>query len=104
MELYAFADRAGRSISTERDCRAVGRDALQSDCAEVKRLLAESRDKERYLWGSGSDEAASAGIVVATRGVDAIWACPTNNLAVAQQQLEARHWSRGIAPTPQLLG
>lgn len=101
MELYAFADRAWRSISVERDSRAVGREALQSDCAEVKRLLAESRNKERYLWGSGSDEAATAGVVVGTRGVDGIWACATNNLAVAQQQLEARHWSNpgtGAAP------
>lgn len=99
LALYLLGERAWRAISEQRDYAAVGRDPVIAQCPPLTRLLAESREKEGYLWGRGrgSDPATTAGIVIAARGVNPIWACAADKLGVAYQLLEAQHW--GEAPS-----
>jgi len=88
--LYALAGAAWNASASRGNYAAVGSDAALLRCASAQRVIAQSKQKNPFIWRSkGQGEAATTGMVIGTEGITALWECASDKLAEAERRIPA---------------
>jgi hypothetical protein len=86
MHYYALAGSARSASSSGGNYAAVGSDLALLRCGPAQQVIAESKRANPFIWRSkGAGEAATAGMVIGTGGLVALWSCASDRLADAER-------------------
>ena len=89
--LYVLAGTAWNAGLSQGNYASVGADPALLRCEPAQRVLEESKRRKPFIWRSkGAGEAATAGMVIATEGVDALWTCASARVADVERLRDAR--------------
>jgi len=83
---YALAESAWKAGISRGNYADIGADAGLIHCAPAQRVIAESKQRNPFIWrAKGPGEATATGTVIATSGIEALWACAAERLAAAEK-------------------
>lgn len=83
---YALAGAAWNAGLSRGNYATIGTDSALARCTHAQRVIAESKRKSPFIWrAKGAGEGATAGMVIATDGIAALWSCASDKLAEAEK-------------------
>jgi len=83
---YALAESAWKAGLSRGNYADIGTDGALVRCVPAQRVIAESKQRNPFLWRSkGPGEATATGTVIATSGIEALWACAADRLGAAEK-------------------